>query len=114
MIDNLLLVRWVEMETNRKFARREPPAAGLAACPYRGTGSMMYCSHNGIKKNVQLRTVHHLFLSSAKLPFAGLLPNGPAHSVSTNALRALVEIVIEILFAGAKIEKIFISLLILM
>jgi len=50
------------MEKNRNVARREPPAAGLATGLRRNADSMMYCSHNGTKKNVQLRTVHHLFL----------------------------------------------------
>jgi len=54
------------MDPNRNVARREPPAAGLATGLRRNADSMMYCSHNGTKKNVQLRTVHHLFLSSAK------------------------------------------------
>jgi len=32
LISNYLLIRRVKMETNKEVARREPPAAGLAAC----------------------------------------------------------------------------------
>lgn len=47
----------MKMETNKEVARREPPAADLAACLYRST-DVMYGSHK-IKKGAQLRTIHH-------------------------------------------------------
>ena len=69
------------MKANREVARREPPAAGLAACLYRST-DIVLCSH--IKtKNVQLRTLHNPpFTGYCKVPFAGLVPNDSAHIFS--------------------------------
>lgn len=68
------------METDQEIARREPPAAGLSACLHRSADDGL-CSHK-IKKNAQLRTQSIPLASSKPVPFAGLLPNGSAHTFS--------------------------------
>lgn len=70
------------METNREVARREPPAAGLAAYQRRNVGAVMYCSHNGIKIERAAANSTSPISKLCKVPFAGLLPNGSAHSYS--------------------------------
>lgn len=68
------------METKREIARREPPAAGLAACLRRNADDGL-CSHK--IKNAQLRTQSIPLASSKPVSFAGLLPNGSAHTFSS-------------------------------
>ena len=92
------------METNKKIARRKPPATGLTACLYRSTDGM-YCSHK-IKKNVQLRTKHPPFTGSIKCRSRDCSPTALHILINVAALlSSIVKVVFNVLFAGAKIVR---------
>lgn len=67
----------MKMETNKEVAGREPPAAGLAACPYRST-DVVYRSHIDTKKGNAAANDTPSIAKDCKVPLAGLLPNGSA------------------------------------
>ena len=95
------------METNREVARREPPAADLAAYQRRDVGAMTYCSHNDIKKERAAANSTSPISKLCKVPFAGLLPNGSAHSYSYQCFESFDRNrLFSILFAGAKVGNI--------
>ena len=63
----------MKMKTNREVARREPPAAGLAAYPHRSTDGI--CSSHKKEKSAQLRTTYPPFTGSTSAP-RGIAPQG--------------------------------------
>ena len=67
------------METDREIARREPPAAGLAACLRRNADDVC-SSHSKKMRSCEPHT--SLCYKLWEVPFAGGCPNGSAHSVS--------------------------------
>lgn len=96
------------METNREIARRKPPAAGLAAC-LRRNADVMYGSHKTKKECAAANHTSPCYRLN-RVPFAGLHPNGSAHSYSYQCFESFDRNrCYSILFAGAKIEIIMIS-----
>ena len=86
LVSSYLLIRRVEMETNREVAWRKPPAAGLAACLYRST-DMMHCSHKD--KNMRSCEQYITLLQAQQSAVRGSLnPNGSAHTFNMVALLA--------------------------